>query len=342
MISFGLIGYGYWGPNLARCASESECGRLAAIHDRDPDARQRAAKRYPGIQVVGDVDALINDPEIDAVIIATPVHTHHALGTAALRAGKHVLIEKPLASTAAEAASLVAEAERAGRILMVDHTFVFTPAVRKIRELVEDGTIGDVHYYDSVRLNLGLFQSDVNVLWDLAVHDLAILGFIMGEQPESVSAQAARHVAGRPESMALVTLVYPSGAVAHINVNWLAPVKVRQTLIGGSRQMIIYNDLEPSEKIKVYDRGVHMIADQQQSAALRVGYRTGDMWSPQLPATEALRLLVDHFIDCIATGSRPLTDGQVGHDIVELLELATLSIKQGGRPITISPQRLAS
>ncbi len=342
MISFGLIGYGYWGPNLARCTSESEVGRLAAIHDRDPDALQRAAKRYPGTRAVTDVNDLINDPEIDAVIIATPVHTHHALGIAALRAGKHVLIEKPLAASAAEAASLVAEAERAGRVLMVDHTFVFTPAVRKIRELVVEGAIGAVHYYDSVRLNLGLFQSDVNVLWDLAVHDLAILGFIMDEQPDSVSAQAARHVAGRPESMALVTLVYPSGAVAHINVNWLAPVKVRQTLIGGSRQMIIYNELEPSEKIKVYDRGVHMIADREQSTALRVGYRTGDMWSPQLPSTEALRLLVDHFIDCIETGERPLTDGRVGHDIVELLELATHSIKQGGRPISVSPQRLAS
>jgi predicted dehydrogenase len=342
MIAAGLIGYGYWGPNLARCLAEQERCVLAAVHDSNSDARRRAALRHPGARIDDDVRELINDPLVDAVLVATPVHTHHRLALAALQAGKHVLVEKPLAASAAEAATLVAEAERRRRVLMVDHTFVYTPAVRKIHELVTTGRIGEVQYYDSVRVNLGLFQSDVNVVWDLAVHDLAILSYLLGESPVSISAQAARHLPSRPESMAFVTLAYASGAVAHINVNWLAPVKVRQTLIGGSRQMIVYNDLEPSEKVKVYDKGAHLVGDREQRDQLRVGYRTGDMWAPQLAATEALRTGIEHFLDCIEADGTPITDGRVGLGIVELLETATHSIRQGGRPIDLRPARLAS
>ncbi len=342
MIAAGLIGYGYWGPNLARCLADNEGCVLAAVHDLDQEACERAARRFPGIQVYGDARDLIGDPSIGAVVIATPVQTHYPLAMAALRAGKHVMVEKPLAASVAEASSLVAEAERRQQVLMVDHTFVYTPAVRKIRELVTSGQIGEIHYYDSLRVNLGLFQTDVNVVWDLAVHDLAILAYLLGEPPTSVAAQAARHLPGRPESMAFVTLSYASGAVAHINVNWLAPVKVRQTLIGGSRQMIVYNDLEPSEKVKVYDKGVHLVAGRERRDELRVGYRMGDMWSPQLSGTEALKTSVAHFIECIETGATPITDGRVGLGIVELLESATRSIRQGGRPVDLVPERLAS
>ena len=342
MIAAGLIGYGYWGPNLARCVAEHDGCVLAGLYDRDPDACRRAARRHPGAEVHADVRDLIADPRIDAVVIATPVNTHHDLTLAALRAGKHVLVEKPLAATVPEAAALVAEAERRGLVLMVDHTFVYTPAVRKIHELIAQGLIGELHYYDSLRINLGLFQSDVNVVWDLAVHDLSILNYLLDEAPVSISAQAARHLPGRPESMAFVTLVYSNGAVAHINVNWLAPVKVRQTLIGGSRQMILYNDLEPSEKVKVYDKGVHLVGEREQRDQLRVGYRTGDMWAPQLAATEALRTSVAHFVDCIEASATPITSGRNGLAIVELLDAATRSIRQGGRPIDLTPHRLAS
>lgn len=342
MIGAGLVGYGYWGPNLARCLAENGRSTLVAVQDLDEDARTRAARRHRGTRVVNDTQALIDDPSIDALVIATPVRTHFRLAMAALRAGKHVLVEKPLAASVAEAAALVAEASRRNLILMVDHTFVFTPAVQKIGELLKAGQIGELHYYDSVRVNLGLFQSDVNVVWDLAVHDLAILAYLLGDSPVSITAQGARHLLGRPESMAFVTMTYASGAVAHINVNWLAPVKVRQTLIGGSNKMIVYNDLEPSEKIKIYDKGVHLVADREQRDVLRVGYRTGDMWAPQLAGTEALKTAIDHFIDCVEIGNRPVTDGTVGLGIVELLEAATRSMRQGGRPIELGTERLAS
>jgi len=342
VIGIGLLGYGYWGPNLARCFGEHADCRLTVVHDRDPAMRTRAERRHLGTRIAATAAEVFEDPAVDAVAIATPVSTHWELGLGALQAGKHVLIEKPIAASEREASALVDAAARAGRILMVDHTFVYTPAVQKIRELVDAGALGALHYYDSVRVNLGLFQSDVNVLWDLAVHDLAILGHIFDESPISITAQTGRHLPGRPESMALVTLAYPSGAVAHVNVNWLAPVKVRQTLLGGSKKMLVYNDLEPSEKIKVYDRGAHVIGDRAQSDALRVGYRTGDMWAPHLPSTEPLRNLVDHFVDCIRTGRRPRTDGQVGREIVGLLEAAECSAREGGLPVSLGIERLAS
>ncbi len=342
MIGIGILGYGYWGPNLARCLGECEGARIAAIADLDPAACARAAKRHPGIRTATGIDELLDDPEIDAVAIATPVKAHFGPALAALRAGRHVLVEKPMTMNSGEASRLVDEATRRGLTLMVDHTFAYTPAVQKIGDLVRAGEIGAIHYYDSTRINLGIVQSDVNVVWDLAVHDFAILDAITSERPVAIAAQAASHLAQRPETMAFVTLHFASGMVAHINVNWLAPVKIRRTLIGGSRRMIAWDDLEPSEKIKVYDKGVTLTSDRDAAHRLRVGYRTGDMWAPKLATTEALATEVSHFVDCIASGRQPLTDGLAGLRIVELLESAHWSMRQGGRPIDLTLERKAS
>jgi predicted dehydrogenase len=342
MLRFGLVGYGYWGPNLARCIGETDGAELAAIVDASPKALERAQKRYPAAARYADWRDLIADPRIDAVAIATPVATHFEIALAALSAGKHVLVEKPITTTAKEAGLLIAEATRRDLVLMVDHTFCYTPAVRKIRDLIAANEIGDLFYYDSTRINLGLFQRDVNVIWDLAVHDLAILDFLLDEQPLTVSASGAGHIAGKPENMAYLSLFYPSGAVAHLNVNWLAPVKVRQTLIGGSKKMIVYDDLEPSEKIKVYDRGVTLGAGSDELNKLLISYRTGDMWAPQLSVKEALLTELEHFVECARNRTQPLTSGTSGLRVVETLEAAMQSLVRRGQPIEITPVRRAS
>ncbi len=343
MISVGVIGYGYWGPNLTRNAAEASGTSLGAIADMSPAALARAEKRHPGVSLYQDWKALLADGSIDAVLIATPVFTHFEIALAALQAGKHVLVEKPMTRTAAEGRLLIAEAKKRGLVLMVDHTFVYTPAVMKIRDLIADGSLGDIFYYDSTRVNLGLFQSDVNVIWDLAVHDFSILEYLIGRRPTAVSAGGSRHIAGRPENIAHVLLYYDTGTVAHLNVNWLAPAKIRQTLIGGSRKMIIYNDLEPSEKIKVYDRGVdlEMLAGAQEQQA-RMSYRLGDVWSPQLAVREALLTEIEHFVDCITSGTRPITGGDSGLGVVEMLEAASMSLQQRGAPIELAGYRRAS
>ncbi len=342
VIGIGLVGYGYWGPNLARASTETEGCRLAAVADFSEQARARAAKRHPGIALHAHWRELIADAAVDAVVIATPVHTHFDIALAALKAGKHVLVEKPMTRSAQEAAILIEEAARRSRVLMVDHTFVYTPAVQKIRDLMVEGVLGDVFYYDSTRINLGLFQTDVNVIWDLAVHDLAILDFLMGCTPSAISATGARHVAGRPENTAHLTLYYPSGTIAHLNVNWLAPVKIRRTLIGGSRRMVVWDDLEPSEKIKVYDRGVTVAGNAEQLRDILVSYRSGDMWSPQLSSREALLTEMEHFAACIRENAVPLTDGRSGLDVVSMLESASLSLAERGRPVEFENLRRAS
>lgn len=341
MIGIGIIGYGYWGPNLARSVSETDGCRLAGIADFSEAALARAGKRYPGLALHQDPRALIGDPAVDAVLIATPVATHYDLALAALRAGKHVIVEKPIAASSDDARRLIEEAARRNLVLMVDHTFVYTSAVQKIGDIIRSGDLGEVYYYDSTRVNLGLFQHDVNVIWDLAVHDLSVLDYLLQEKPAAVSASAAGHIRGRQENMAHLSLFYPSGAVAYLNVNWLAPVKVRQTLIGGSRKMIVWNDLEPTEKIKVYDRGVHL-GDGPQQVASRVSYRSGDMWAPQLSVKEALLTEMEHFVDCVTNGRAPITSGYCGLAVVETLEAAMLSLRQRGQPIDISPARMAS
>lgn len=342
MINVGIIGYGYWGPNLARSFSEADGSRVTAICDQRPEALARAERRLPGAKITRDCRELIDDPKVDAIAIATPVRAHYELALAALHAGKHILVEKPMTETADQARALIAEAERRSLVLMVDHTFIYTPAVMKIRELTVAGELGDLYYYDSIRVNLGLFQRDVNVIWDLAVHDLSILEYVMAEHPVAVSANGASHVPGSPENMAYLTLYFESGMIAHINVNWLAPVKVRRTLIGGSRKMIVFDDLEPSEKIKVYDCGITVNGNPEQIYQLLIDYRMGDMWAPRLPVKEALRTEAEHFIACVERRADPVTGGAMGLRVVELLEAATWSMQERGRPIDLRLARRAS
>jgi predicted dehydrogenase len=287
--------------------------------------------RYPAIKVTTDARELCKDPEIDAIIVVTPVSTHFELAVEALRAGKHVLVEKPLAATSEQALTLIEEAQRRNLVLMVDHTFVYTGAVRKIREIVTSNTLGDIYYYDSVRVNLGLFQSDVNVIWDLAVHDLSIMDYVLPIKPIAVSATGISHIPGKPENVAYMTLFFPNRQIAHLHVNWLAPVKVRRTLIGGSERMIVYDDLEPSEKVKIYDRGVTLFPQSEAAYELLVSYRSGDMRAPRLDVTEGLRTETLHFIDCIENNKRPETDGQAGLRIVRIVEAAEKSLCNRGQ-----------
>ena len=337
MIRVGIAGYGYWGPNLARVTAESGAARVEMIADRDPAALSRAAARHPAARLTGDIHAMIADPQVDAVMIATPVSTHFELALAALRAGKHVLVEKPMADTSAKAALLVDEAARRGLTLVVDHTFVHTPAVQTIHDLIASGALGDVYYYDAMRVNLGLFQHDVSVIWDLAVHDFAILDNLLGAAPLAISASSAGFLADSPENMAHLSVYYDGGAMAHLNVNWLAPVKIRQTVIGGSRQMVIYDDMQTSEKVKIYDRGA-----ARGAAESRVSYRIGDMHAPALSSKEALLTEIQDFIACIETGARPITDGESGLRVVRMLEAATRSCRMRGNPVEIATLKEAS
>jgi predicted dehydrogenase len=342
MIGVALIGYGYWGPNLARCIAETAGCRLAAIVDPSPKAQARAAGRFETTPVLTDWREALARGDVDAVAIATPVRTHFEIALAALESGRHVLVEKPMTETSAEARRLIETAARRGLTLLVDHTFIYSGAVRKMRELVEAQELGKVFYYDSTRVNLGLFQSDVNVLWDLAVHDLAILQHVLDSAPIALSANAVAHIPGVPESMGQMTLYLESGAVAHLNVNWLAPVKVRRVLVGGSRKMILWDDLEPSEKIKVYDRGVSVTPRGEELYDLLVSYRVGDMWAPRIAANEPLAVELQHFAGCVDAGETPITDGRLGLQVVEMLEAASRSIALRGHPVEIAPLRRAS
>jgi predicted dehydrogenase len=333
MIEMGIVGYGYWGPNLVRNFSEAAGSRVAAVCDLRPQRLAAVGRRYPTIRTTNSFDDLLKDAAIEAIAIATPVRSHFELALSALKAGKHVLIEKPMTETTEQARRLIDAARRSHRVLMVDHTFVYTPAIRKLRDLVRAGELGSIYYYDSIRVNLGLFQHDVNVIWDLAVHDFSILEYVLAEHPIAVSANGASPVPQSLESVAYISLFFGSGTIAHVNVNWLAPVKVRQILVGGSRKMIVYNDLEPSEKIKVYDKGVTLTDDPDKIYQMRVGYRAGDMWAPQLETREGLAAEVEHFLDCIETGNVPETDAEAGMRVVELLEAATLSMRDRGRPV---------
>jgi predicted dehydrogenase len=338
MITVGVIGYGYWGPNLVRNFADTSGARVGWVSDYRPERLASVVTRYPAVRVSPDYREVLDDPDVNAVAIATHVSSHFELGMAALQAGKHVLLEKPLAATSAEAARLIAEAEARRLVLMVDHTFVYTPAVQKIRDLTRSGDLGEIYYYDSVRINLGLFQHDVNVLWDLAVHDLAIMDFVLGRQPVSVSATGLAHIPGEPENISYMTLFFDGQLIAHVHANWLAPVKVRRTLIGGSRRMVVFDDLEASEKIKVYDRGISVNPSPQNIYQMLVGYRTGDMWAPQLALREALNAETAHFIDCIASERTPITDGYAGLRVVRLLEAATQSMKSQGALISVAPE----
>ncbi|SVA73766.1 uncharacterized protein METZ01_LOCUS126620 [marine metagenome] len=335
MIGVGVIGYGYWGPNLVRNFSEADGSRVVAISDLNPDRLNRATRRYSDVSTTLDAEALITSPDVDAVVIATPVSTHFELGMRALAAGKHVWVEKPLAATSDQARRLRDEAAARKLVLMVDHTFVYTGAVRKIGELVRTGQLGDLYYYDSVRVNLGLFQNDVDVMWDLAVHDLSIMDYVLDSKPRAVSAIGSAHVPGRAANVAYLTCLFEDSLIAHFHVNWLAPVKVRRTLIGGNRQMIVFDDLEPSEKVRVYDKGITVDQGPEDRYETLVSYRTGDMWAPQLETTEALTNAAQDFLGAIAAGAEPETNGTVGLRVVRILEAATRSMKHNGQLVEL-------
>jgi len=335
MLRIGVIGYGYWGPNVVRNFHETPGAQLFCVADKSPERLDLLHSRYPGVKTMKNDGELIACPDVDAVAIATPVSTHADLAIAALRAGKHVLVEKPMAETSAKCRTMIEEAKRAGRTLMVDHTFPFTGAVRKVRELIEAGELGEIYYYDSARVNLGLFQHDVSVIWDLAVHDLSILDNILPQKPVAVSATGMSHLKGQTEDIAYLTLYFAGNTMAHINVNWLAPVKLRQTLIGGSKKMVVYDDLELTEKVKVYDKGVTLETNPANIYQMKVGYRTGDMWAPKLDGTEALRLLASHFLECIAEGKTPITNAESGCRVVRIMEAATESMAKHGEMVRL-------
>lgn len=335
MVNIAVVGYGYWGPNLVRNFAETPGLDLVAVADLDPTKLEIVSKRYPAVRTTTRYEDLLEDPSIDAIAIATPVNTHFPLGLAALEADKHLWLEKPMSETSEQARQLVAEAEKRGRVLHVDHTFIYTGAVRKIGDIVKGNELGDVLYYDSTRINLGLFQRDVSVISDLAVHDFSILDYLLGEHPVAVSASGINHYPGTPENLAYITLYYESNAIAHLNVSWLAPVKVRSILIGGDKKMVVYDDLEPSEKIKIYDKGVSFTEDEAQIQEMRVGYRTGDMWAPKLVGTEALRVEGEHFADCVINGKTSMTDGKLGLRVVELIEAAESSMSAMGEVVHV-------
>jgi len=332
-IRIGAIGYGYWGPNVVRNLHGLDNCRVTAICDQSPAALRRASKAFSDIELTTDLTKVLTSPDIDAVAVITPVWTHFELAKRALENGKHVFVEKPFTSTTQQAEELIELAERKHLKIMVDHTFLFTGSVRKIRQLVDDGTLGSLYYFDSIRVNLGLFQHDVNVMWDLAPHDLSIMNYIIREKPEAVVATGGRHLNGLAD-VAFITVYFPSNVVAHINVNWLSPVKIRTTLIGGEKKMLVWDDLEADEKIKVYDKGVQ-IKSGQGLYDLLVSYRSGDVWAPKVEQTEALKVELEYFLDCIANDRTPLNDGVAGLGVVKLLEAADQSLEKRGQIIRL-------
>jgi predicted dehydrogenase len=332
-VRVGVIGYGYWGPNIVRNLSALEHCDLVAICDTNPNALKRAQRAYPAVQATTDPADILRAPDIDAVAVITPVWTHFELAKTALENGKHVFVEKPFTSTTAQAEQLLDLAAQKNLQIMVDHTFLFSGAVRKIRQLVDDGTLGPLYYFDSTRVNLGLFQHDVSVVWDLAPHDLSVMDYLMGVPPEAVVATGASHLNGFAD-MAFITVYFPGNIIAHVNVNWLSPVKVRTTLIGGRDKMLVWNDLEPDEKIKVYDKGVN-ITNAEGVHSLLVSYRSGDVWGPKVDATEALKTELSYFLDCIVKDEPPINDGFAGLRVVRLLEAAEQSLTNRGRLIAV-------
>lgn len=330
-VRVGVIGYGYWGPNIVRNFHAIDSAELVAICDKNPAALGRAGKAYPSVEVTQHFNDILKSPDIDAVAVITPVWTHFELAKAALENGKHVFVEKPFTSNAQQAETLMELAERKHLKIMVDHTFLFSGAVRKIREVVDAGTLGPLYYFDSTRVNLGLFQHDVSVIWDLAPHDLSIMDHVIADQPEALVATGGNHLNGHAD-MAFITIYFPGNVVAHINVNWLSPVKVRTTLIGGKDKMLVWNDLEADEKIKIYDKGVQ-ISNGQGVYDLLVSYRSGDVWAPKCEQTEALKVELQYFVNCIMQNETPINDGAAGLRVVKLLEAADRSVKDRGRLI---------
>jgi predicted dehydrogenase len=333
VVRVGVIGYGYWGPNIVRNLSALDGCRVVTVCDQRPAALARASKAHPGVTLTTEATEVLTSTDIDAIAVITPVWTHFELAKTALENGKHVFVEKPFTSTSAQAEELIELAAKKNLQIMVDHTFLFSGAVKKIRQLVDDGTLGPLYYFDSTRVNLGLFQHDVSVVWDLAPHDLSVMDYIIGKAPEAVVATGGNHL-NELADMAFITVYFPGNITAHINVNWLSPVKIRMTLIGGRDKMLVWNDLEPDEKIKVYDKGVN-ITSGQGVYDLLVSYRTGDVWAPKVDATEALRSELGYFVKCVSANEKPMNDGSAGLRVVRLLEAAEQSLKARGKLIEL-------
>jgi predicted dehydrogenase len=333
-MKLAIIGYGYWGPNLLRNFAEIEGAEVTWCVDQRPERRGLAQKRYPTVKVTDGVDDVLEASDVDGVVVATPVSTHHSLAKRALEKGKHVFVEKPMTSSVAEGEELVALAQKNGLVLMVDHTFIYTGAVRKMKEIIGKGELGDLYYFDSVRVNLGLFQHDTDVLWDLAPHDLSILTRMIPQPPKYVSAIGSDHTGRGLADMAYMTVQYANNLIAHFHVNWLSPVKVRQILIGGTRQMVVYDDMEPSEKVRLYDRGITVNTREGIYKTL-VDYRTGDMWAPKLEFREALSFECEHFVESVRTGRAPWSDGVAGLAVVRLLEAASRSLAAQGQRVAV-------
>lgn len=333
MIRIGVIGYGYWGPNIVRNFHLGVDSRVAMVCDKSASMLQRVRQAYPEIKTTTNCVDIVESREIDAVAVVTPVWTHYELAKRALQNGKHVFVEKPFTCNVDQADELIDLAESNNLQIMVDHTFLYTGAVKKIRDFIDDGTLGKLYYYDSTRVNLGLFQHDINVLWDLAPHDLSIMDYLIDSKAEAVSATGQKHLNGH-EDVAYMTVYFPNKVIAHINVNWLSPVKVRTTLIGGENRMLVWNDLEADEKIKVYDKGVR-IQGSSDVYDLLVSYRSGDMWSPQVERIEALQAEAAHFVDCVSNSKKPKNDGHAGRRVVQMLQAASQSVENRGEAVAL-------
>lgn len=334
MFKVGVIGYGYWGPNIVRNFHTQDCSEVVLVCDSNSKCQDRLKKAYPSVGFTTEPNDILKSPDIDIVAVVTPVWTHYELAKAALENGKHVFVEKPFTTSSAQAEELIELADRKNLKIMVDHTFLFTGAVRKIKQLLEEGSLGDLYYYDSLRVNLGLFQHDVNVIWDLAPHDLSIMDHVIREKPEAVVATGEKHLNG-VEDVAFITVYFPKRIIAHVNVNWLSPVKVRTTLIGGEKKMLVWNDLEADEKIRVYDKGVSMSTHPSNLHKLLVSYRAGDMWAPQVEQVEALRAETAYFLQCIENNKAPFNDGLAGLRVVRILEAADKSVRSRGEVVKL-------
>ena len=333
MIKVGVIGYGYWGPNVVRNFCSQENVQVTSVCDKDLSRLKPVKKMYPAIELIYDYHDIIDSNEIDAIAIVTPVSTHYDLAKKSLRNGKHVFVEKPFTATVAQAEKLIELAEKKNLKIMVDHTFLFTGAVKKIRQVIDEGVLGDIYYYDSTRVNLGLFQHDVNVIWDLAPHDFSVMDYLIDEKPLAVNATGKSHVS-EYEDVAYITAHFQNNIIAHFNVNWLSPVKVRSTLLGCQKKMLVWNDVNVDEKIKIYDKGVK-VKKRESIYDLLVSYRSGDIWTPKVEQQEALGLETEYFVDCIVNDNTPINDGHAGLQVVKMLNACDKSLKNNGRLVKL-------
>jgi predicted dehydrogenase len=333
MLNIGVIGYGYWGPNIVRNFNNLPGATVVSVCDLEQRALYQVKKNYEGMHVTRDSSEILNSSNIDAVAIITPVSTHYELAKKALLNDKHIFIEKPFTANVAEAEELIELADRKNLTIMVDHTFLFCGAVKKIKQLIDEDVLGELYYFDSIRINLGLFQKDVNVVWDLAPHDLSIMHHLIGKDPVAVAATGISHFDDDIENVAYITVYFPGNLIAHFNVSWLSPVKIRTTLIGGHKKMIVWNDLVSDEKLRVYDRGIDTGITKENMNAIRKNYRLGDMWSPKVEEVEALKCETEYFLDCIDNNRKPINDGSAGLRVVKLLESTAKSLKRGGEVV---------